>query len=63
MEIIEESEFNMIRGFRTIGKNIRVRAQVKPSLIQSHDLGASGKRSQEWLDRIYGNDGSEPAVR
>lgn len=35
MEIIEESSFNMIRGFHTIGKNIRVRAQVKPGLIKN----------------------------
>jgi N-methylhydantoinase A/oxoprolinase/acetone carboxylase beta subunit len=33
MEIIEESEFNMIRDFYTQGKNIRVRAQVKPGLL------------------------------
>jgi N-methylhydantoinase A len=32
-EIIEESEFNMIRGFQAIGKNIRVKAQIKPGLI------------------------------
>ena len=37
MEIIEESSFNMIRGFSTIGKNIRVRAQVKPGLIHGYD--------------------------
>jgi hypothetical protein len=33
-EIIEASVFNMIRGFNTVGKNIRVRAQIKPGLIQ-----------------------------
>ena len=54
-EIIEESEFNMIRGFRTIGRNIRVRAQVKPSLIQSFDLGAGEEASRDWLKRIYGD--------
>jgi len=32
-EIIEASSFNMIRGFFTSGKNIRVRAQIKPGLI------------------------------
>jgi N-methylhydantoinase A len=53
-EIIEESQFNMIRGFRTIGKNIRVRAQVKPSLIQSYDLGATIEPSREWFKRVYG---------
>jgi N-methylhydantoinase A/oxoprolinase/acetone carboxylase beta subunit len=36
MEIIEESQFNMIRGFYTQGKNIRVRAQVKPGLLPNY---------------------------
>lgn len=36
MEIIEESSFNMVDGFRTTGKNIRIKAQVKPGLI--HEL-------------------------
>lgn len=31
-EIIEESSFNMVRGFSTSGKDIRVKAQVKPDL-------------------------------
>ncbi|HHW03770.1 MAG TPA: hydantoinase/oxoprolinase family protein [Thermoanaerobacterales bacterium] len=31
-EITEESCFNMVRGFYTSGKNIRIRAQVKPGL-------------------------------
>ncbi|MBT8341399.1 MAG: hydantoinase/oxoprolinase family protein [Desulfatitalea sp.] len=37
MEVIDACQFNMIRGFRTIGKNIRVRAQIKPGLIQGYD--------------------------
>jgi N-methylhydantoinase A/oxoprolinase/acetone carboxylase beta subunit len=32
-EITEESCFNMVRGFYTSGKNIRIKAQVKPGLI------------------------------
>ena len=32
-EIIEESSFNMIEGFYTSGKNIRIKAQIKPGLI------------------------------
>lgn len=35
-EILEESQFNMVRGFSTIGRNIRVRAQVKPGLIHGY---------------------------
>ncbi len=33
-EITEESVFNMVRGFFTSGNNIRIKAQVKPGLIQ-----------------------------
>lgn len=33
IEIIESNSFNMIDGFRTTGKNIRVKAQIRPSLI------------------------------
>lgn len=32
-EIVEESSFNMVRGFYTTGKDIRVKAQIKPGLI------------------------------
>lgn len=32
-EIIEESIFNMMDGFYTAGKNIRVKAQIKPGLV------------------------------
>ena len=38
MEVIENMQFNMVRGFYTIGKNIRVKVQVKPGLIQGNDL-------------------------
>jgi hypothetical protein len=33
MEIVEDLEFNMVRGFSRTGKNIRIKAQVKPGLI------------------------------
>ncbi|MBN1932616.1 MAG: hydantoinase/oxoprolinase family protein [Desulfobacterales bacterium] len=33
MEVLEELQFNMVRGFYTTGRNIRVKAQVKPGLI------------------------------
>lgn len=32
-EITEESSFNMVRGFFTSGKNMRIKAQIKPGLI------------------------------
>ena len=37
VEIIEDLEFNMVRGFSTVGKNIRVKVQVKPGLIHGYD--------------------------
>ena len=33
IEIIEEESFNTVKDFLTMGKNIRVRAQIKPSHI------------------------------
>lgn len=33
IEIPEESSFTMVEGFSTTGKNIRIKAQVKPGLI------------------------------
>ncbi|MDQ1331640.1 MAG: N-methylhydantoinase, partial [Thermodesulfobacteriota bacterium] len=38
MEVIESLQFNMVKGFYTSGRNIRVRAQIKPGLIQGYDL-------------------------
>jgi N-methylhydantoinase A/oxoprolinase/acetone carboxylase beta subunit len=37
MEVVESQQFNMVRGFNTTGKNIRVRVQVKPGLIHGYD--------------------------
>jgi N-methylhydantoinase A/oxoprolinase/acetone carboxylase beta subunit len=37
LELIEAQEFNMVRGFRTAGKNIRVKVQLKPGLIREYD--------------------------
>jgi N-methylhydantoinase A/oxoprolinase/acetone carboxylase beta subunit len=47
MEVVESQQFNMVRGFTTSGKNIRIRVQVKPGLIHGYDnllksLAASG---------------------
>jgi N-methylhydantoinase A len=38
-EIIEKQQFNMVRGFYTTGKNMRVRVQIKPGLIQGYAAG------------------------
>ena len=37
MEVVETQQFNMVRGFSTSGRNIRVRVQVKPGLIHGYD--------------------------
>ena len=39
VEIVEDQEFNMVRGFYTTGKNIRLKAQVKPGLIAGFAKG------------------------
>jgi len=36
-EVLEAQQFNMVRGFLTTGKNIRVKVQVKPGLIHAYD--------------------------
>jgi len=40
MELVENHQFNMVRGFYTAGRNIRVRAQIKPGLINEYDVVA-----------------------
>ena len=36
MEIVEDTQFNMVRGFYTAGRNIRVKVQTKPGLIPEY---------------------------
>lgn len=36
LEILEELQFNMVQGFYTTGRNIRVKVQVKPGLIRGY---------------------------
>lgn len=36
MEVTESLQFNMVRGFYTAGRNIRVKVQVKPGLIRGY---------------------------
>ena len=38
-EIVEDQEFNMVRGFHTTGKNIRLKVQVKPGVIAGAGKG------------------------
>lgn len=35
-EVLEELQFNMVRGFSTTGRNIRIKVQVKPGLIPEY---------------------------
>jgi len=37
MELLEDLQFNMVRGFSTIGTNVRIKAQVKPGLIHRYE--------------------------
>lgn len=37
-EILESSQFNMVRGFSAAGRNIRIKAQVKPGLIHGYEV-------------------------
>jgi hypothetical protein len=37
MEIVDESAFNMVRGFNTTGRIMNVTAQIKPGLIHGYD--------------------------
>ena len=41
IEIVEDQEFNMVRGFYATGKNIRLKAQVKPGLIAGFGKGGA----------------------
>ncbi|MDD5475340.1 MAG: hydantoinase/oxoprolinase family protein [Syntrophales bacterium] len=42
MEITEDQSFNMIRGFTMTGRNIRIKAQVKPGLMADFGKGGPG---------------------
>ncbi|HMA68067.1 MAG TPA: hydantoinase/oxoprolinase family protein [Desulfosalsimonadaceae bacterium] len=41
-EILEDLEFNIVRGFRMMGKNLRVKQQIKPGLI--HEFQAISRK-------------------
>lgn len=43
IEVVEEQEFNMVRGFDTVGKYVRVKLQIKPGLIAGYDGEAGVK--------------------
>ena len=38
LDILEDLEFNMVRGFRLTGKNIRIKLQIKPGLIHQYKM-------------------------
>ena len=35
-EVVEDSQFNMVRGFYTAGRNIRIKVQTRPGLIPEY---------------------------
>jgi N-methylhydantoinase A/oxoprolinase/acetone carboxylase beta subunit len=41
-EVVESSVFHMVRGFNATGKNIRVRCQVKPGVLEDYAGAVSG---------------------
>ncbi|MCU0591709.1 MAG: hydantoinase/oxoprolinase family protein [Desulfobacterales bacterium] len=49
MEVVETQQFNMVRGFTTSGRNLRVRVQVRPGLIHGYDnlLKSLAARSEQ----------------
>jgi N-methylhydantoinase A/oxoprolinase/acetone carboxylase beta subunit len=36
LEVVEDNQFNMVRGFYTAGRNIRVKVQTRPGLIPDY---------------------------
>lgn len=56
MELLEDLQFNMVRGFHTSGKNIRIKAQVKPGLLHGYatvsaKLASSARSSRAAADK------------
>ncbi len=37
-DVVEEQSFNMVRGFRTVGKNIRMRLQTRPGVLPLSEM-------------------------
>ena len=45
-EILEDLVFNMVQGFSTVGKNIRIKVQVKPGLIHGYEAVTGRLKAQ-----------------
>jgi N-methylhydantoinase A/oxoprolinase/acetone carboxylase beta subunit len=45
MEVVENTQFNMVRGFYTTGRNIRTKVQIKPGLIHGYKVSPGQKTS------------------
>ncbi|MGE0084121.1 MAG: hydantoinase/oxoprolinase family protein [Desulfococcaceae bacterium] len=48
MDVTESQQFNMVRGFYTTGRNIRVKVQVRPGLIRGYERIVQGLMNGEW---------------
>lgn len=46
-EVLEDLQFNMVRGFNTIGRNIRIKVQIKPGLVRRFEDITQKLASQE----------------
>jgi N-methylhydantoinase A/oxoprolinase/acetone carboxylase beta subunit len=53
MDLLEDLQFNMVRDFRTTGRNIRVKVQIKPGLI--HDY----RRVEEKVPAVFADQPSQ----
>jgi len=46
MDVTESQQFNMVRGFYTTGRNIRVKVQVRPGLIRGYENIVQGMMNE-----------------
>lgn len=55
LEVVENLQFNMVRGFSAAGKNIRIKAQVVPGLISGYDVIAKKLITEMAMQHEAGN--------
>jgi len=55
MEVVENLQFNMVRGFSAAGRNIRIKAQVVPGLISGYDVIARKLTTEMAMQAEAGN--------
>ncbi|MFZ5562772.1 MAG: hydantoinase/oxoprolinase family protein [Thermodesulfobacteriota bacterium] len=55
LEVLENLQFNMVRGFSAAGRNIRIKAQVVPGLISGYDVIAKKLTTEMAMQHEAGN--------